>query len=65
MERVKNISSTFRALKVGECVELPIDQLPSYSTTYYRTLAPDRAKGFRLSVKTLVEEGKIVVTRKA
>lgn len=65
MEKVKNISSTFRALKVGECVELPIDQLPSYSTTYYRTLAPDRAKGFRLSVKTLVEEGKIVVTRKA
>lgn len=65
MERIKPLAATFRAMKVGDVVTLPICQLASYSTTYYRTLAPERSQGFMLSVRQDVEKGVINVTRTA
>lgn len=65
MERVKSLSAVLRALCVDEFVTLPIEQLASFSTTYYRTLAPERAKGMRLSVRQDLSAGTITVTRTA
>ena len=65
MERVKSLSAVLRALGVGEDTTLPIEQLSSYSTIYYRTLAPERAKGMRLSVRQDLSAGTFTVTRTA
>lgn len=65
MERVKSLSAALRALVVDGTLVLPIEQLASYSTTYYRTLAPERAKGLRLSVRQDVSAGTITITRTA
>lgn len=59
----KSIAPTLRMMAVGQKEEFPLARLASVRNVIYTNLMPERARGFRWSVRSNLDDGQLIVTR--